>query len=176
MNDAEDIITTESEPGEVGLIEPRDFISSESFTFESGQVLNGFTIRYETYGRLSSLRNNAILVCHALSGDHHCAGIHSLNDRKPGWWNNLIGPGKPLDTNHFFVICSNVPGGCQGSTPPSSLNSATGNAFRGEFPSVTSRGIVRGQKRLRAHLQIPSLHAVLGAPRGCLHVLPCRIH
>ncbi len=153
------------------MIEPRDFISSESFTFESGQVLNGFTIRYETYGRLSSLRNNAILVCHALSGDHHCAGIHSLNDRKPGWWNNLIGPGKPLDTNHFFVICSNVLGGCQGSTGPSSLNSATGKAFGVEFPFVTIRDMVRGQKRLMDHLEIPSLHAVVGGSMGGMQVL-----
>src|SRR5215218_6439419 len=126
MNDA-DIIETNvrAEPGEVGLIEARDFVSTESFVFESGQSLPGFTLRYETYGHLNTARDNAILICHALSGDHHCAGLHTPEDRKPGWWNNLIGPGKAVDTNRFFVVCANVLGGCQGSTGPSSTNPAT---------------------------------------------------
>ena len=95
-------------PGELGLVAPRDFVCASPFTFKSGQVLPGFTLRYETYGTLSATRDNAILICHALSGDHHCAGVHSADDRKPGWWNNLIGPGKAVDTSRFFVVCANV--------------------------------------------------------------------
>lgn len=130
MNDAEQIeIATRSEPGEVGLVEPRDFVSNEPFTFESGQVLPGFTLRYETYGHLNATRDNVVVVCHALSGDHHCAGIHSLNDKKAGWWNNIIGPGKAVDTSRYFVICANVLGGCQGSSGPSTINPATGKPF-----------------------------------------------
>ena len=97
-------------PGDVGLVAPRDFIHREPFTFKSGQTLPGFTLRYETYGTLSATRDNAVVVCHALSGDHHCAGWHSPQDRKPGWWNNLIGPGKAVDTRRFFVVCANVLG------------------------------------------------------------------
>ena len=96
--------------GEVGLVEPRDFVCAEPFTFDCGRSIPGFTLRYETYGRLNDRRDNAVLVCHALSGDHHAAGVHSLRDRKPGWWNNLIGPGKALDTTRYFVVCSNCLG------------------------------------------------------------------
>ncbi len=110
MNDAEPLSDDpRSEPGDVGLVEPRDFISTEPFTFECGQTLPGFTLRYETYGRPNAARDNAILICHALSGDHHCAGIHSLADRKPGWWNNLIGPGNrstPTSSSFFAPMCS----------------------------------------------------------------------
>jgi homoserine O-acetyltransferase len=112
-------------PGDVGLVTPRDFVYSHPFTFKSGQIIPGFTLRYETYGTLNASRGNVILICHALSGDHHCAGWHSSADRKPGWWNNLIGPGKAVDTRRFFVVCANVLGGCQGSTGPSSINPET---------------------------------------------------
>jgi len=175
MNDAEDSIlethATTAEPGEVGIVEPRDFVSSDEFVFESGQKLSGFTLRYETYGHLNAARNNTVLICHALSGDHHCAGIHTLNDRKPGWWNNLIGPGKAVDTNRYFVICTNCLGGCQGSTGPSSINPATGRAFGISFPFVTVRDMVRAQKRLLDSLGIPVLHAVLGGSMGGMQVL-----
>src|SRR5690606_21401558 len=136
MNDADDDIlaSLHAAPGEVGLVEPRDWVTTEPFTFTNGQTIGGFTLRYETYGRPNAARDNAILVCHALSGDHHCAGIHSLNDRKPGWWNNLIGPGKALDTNKYFVLCANVIGGCQGSSGPASVNPATGRPFGITFP------------------------------------------
>lgn len=172
MNDA-DIIETNvrAEPGEVGLVEARDFVSSEAFFFDSGQSLPGFTLRYETYGRLNTARDNAVLICHALSGDHHCAGIHSLNDRKPGWWNNLIGPGKAVDTNKYFVICSNCLGGCQGSTGPSSINPATGHPFGIAFPFVTIRDMVRAQKRLLDHLGLTSLYGVIGGSMGGMQVL-----
>jgi homoserine O-acetyltransferase len=127
MNDADDLpLSPVSEPGEVGLVASSDFVSKDAFVCDSGQVLPGYTLRYETYGRLNAARDNAILICHALSGDHHCAGIHSLSDRKPGWWNNLIGPGKPVDTHRYFVLCANVVGGCQGSSGPASINPATG--------------------------------------------------
>lgn len=172
MNDA-DIIETNvrAEPGEVGLVEARDFVSNEPFVFESGQSLPGFTLRYETYGRLNTARDNAILVCHALSGDHHAAGINSLNDRKPGWWNNLIGPGKAVDTNRFFVVCSNCLGGCQGSTGPSSINPATGRSFGITFPFVTIRDMVRAQKRLLDWLGLTSLYGVIGGSMGGMQVV-----
>ncbi|MGC4074596.1 MAG: homoserine O-acetyltransferase [Nibricoccus sp.] len=167
MNDAETMdLTARTEPGEVGLVEPREFVSIESFLFESGQSLPGFTLRYETYGRLNAARDNVIVICHALSGDHHCAGIHSLTDRKPGWWNNLIGPGKAVDTNRFFVLCSNCLGGCQGSTGPSSINPATGRPFGVQFPFVTVRDMVRAQKRLLDSLGITSIYAAIGGSMG----------
>ena len=172
MNDAEEIETaTRSEPGEVGLVEARDFVSTEAFTFESGQRLPGFTLRYETYGHLNPAGDNVVLISHALSGDHHCAGIHSLNDRKPGWWNNLIGPGKAVDTSRFFVICSNCLGGCQGSSGPSSIDPSTGKSFGIAFPFVTIRDMVRAQKRLLDSLGIKSLYAVIGGSMGGMQVL-----
>ncbi|WP_404424086.1 homoserine O-acetyltransferase [Nibricoccus sp. IMCC34717] len=172
MNDADNSGPDErTEPGEVGLVEPRDYVSAETFIFESGQVLNGFTLRYETYGHLNAAKDNVVVICHALSGDHHCAGIHSLNDRKPGWWNNLIGPGKAVDTNRFFVICSNCLGGCQGSSGPSTINPLTGEPFGIHFPFVTVRDMVRAQKRLLDHLGIASIYAVIGGSMGGMQVL-----
>ncbi len=172
MNDADETTTiARSEPGDIGLVEPHDFVSTEEFVFESGQKLPGFTLRYETYGRLNAAKDNVVVICHALSGDHHCAGIHSLNDKKPGWWNNLIGPGKAVDTNRFFVICANCLGGCQGSTGPSSLNPATGHPFGISFPFVTIRDMVRAQKRLHDSLQISSVYGVIGGSMGGMQVL-----
>jgi len=175
MNDAafdDDLpASVRSEPGEVGLVEPRDWITTEPFTFDNGQSIPGFTLRYETYGRPNAARDNAILICHALSGDHHCAGIHSLNDKKPGWWNNLIGPGKAVDTNKFFVLCCNVIGGCQGSSGPSSIDPRTGRPYGITFPSVTIRDMVRTQKLWLDALGISSLYAVIGGSMGGMQVL-----
>lgn len=175
MNDAssDDDLRSAShaEPGEVGLVEPRDFVSPAPFTFDNGQSIPGFTLRYETYGRLNSSRDNAILICHALSGDHHCAGIHSLADKKPGWWNNLIGPGKAVDTNKFFVLCANVIGGCQGSSGPSSTDPRTGRPYGITFPAVTIRDMVRTQKLWLDSLGIQSLYAVIGGSMGGMQVL-----
>jgi homoserine O-acetyltransferase len=172
MNDAEDDFPLEPpEPGDVGLVEPHDFVHAQPFTFASGQVLPGFTLRYETYGRLNAARDNTVVVCHALSGDHHCAGIHALTDPKPGWWNNFIGPGKAIDTNRLHVLCANVLGGCQGSTGPSSINPATGRPFGLAFPFVTVRDMVRAQKLLCDHLGLASLHAVIGGSMGGMQVL-----
>ena len=157
--------------GEVGLVTPRDFVCPRPFTFKSGQVLSGFTLRYETYGELSATRDNAILICHALSGDHHCAGVHAPDDRKPGWWNNLIGPGKAVDTNRFFVVCANVLGGCVGSSGPSSVNPETGRPYGIGFPFVTILDMVRAQKLLLDHLGVTSLHAVSGGSMGGMQAL-----
>ena len=153
-------------PDDVGLVTPHDFISAQPFMFQSGQVIPGFTLRYETYGALNATRDNVVVICHALSGDHHCAGWHSPHDRKPGWWNNLIGPGKAVDTRRFFVVCANVLGGCQGSTGPSSLNPATGRPYGIEFPALTILDMVRAQRRLLEHLGIVEIHAAIGGSMG----------
>ena len=172
MNAAEeDLSIVPPETGEVGLVEPHDFVHAQPFTFESGQVLPGFTLRYETYGRLNAARDNTVVICHALSGDHHCAGIHALTDAKPGWWNNFIGPGKAIDTNHFSVLCANVLGGCQGSSGPSSIDPRTGRPFGLAFPFVTIRDMVRAQKLLCDHLGLSSLYAVVGGSMGGMQVL-----
>jgi homoserine O-acetyltransferase len=156
--------------GEIGLVEARDFHYRLPFTFDSGQTLPGFTLRYETYGELNATRDNTVLICHALSGDHHCAGMHA-GDRKPGWWNNLIGPGKAVDTRRFFVVCANVLGGCVGSTGPSSVNPETGHPYGVAFPFVTIRDMVRSQKLLLEHLGVASLSAVIGGSMGGMQVL-----
>ena len=153
-------------PGDVGLVAPRDFVYAQPFAFKSGQTIPGFTLRYETYGQLNATRDNAVLICHALSGDHHCAGWHSPNDSKPGWWNNLIGPDKAVDTRRFFVVCANVLGGCQGSTGPSSLNPETGRPYGILFPFVTIRDMVRAQKLLLDHLGVAGLHCTIGGSMG----------
>ncbi len=174
MNDAEDdpiAAAAPAAPGEVGLVESRDYVSAEPFVCENGQTLPGFTLRYETYGRLNAARDNGVLISHALSGDHHCAGIHALTDRKPGWWNNLIGPGKALDTNRYFVLCANVLGGCQGSTGPTSPNPATGRPYGVSFPAVTIGDMVRAQKRWLDALGLPRLHAVIGGSFGGMQAL-----
>jgi homoserine O-acetyltransferase len=151
---------------DIGIVQPRDFTHAATFTFKSGQTIKGFTLRYETYGALNATRDNAVLVCHALSGDHHCAGWHSESDSKPGWWNNLIGPGKAVDTRRFFVVCANVLGGCQGSTGPSSIDPATGSPYGIRFPFVTVRDMVISQKLLLDHLGVSELHAAIGGSMG----------
>jgi homoserine O-acetyltransferase/O-succinyltransferase len=151
---------------DVGIVRPRDFTHTGPFAFKSGQVIQGFTLRYETCGSLNATRDNAVLICHALSGDHHCAGWHSESDAKPGWWNNLIGPGKAVDTRRFFVVCANVLGGCQGSTGPSSTDPSTGRPYGLAFPFVTIRDMVDAQKLLLDHLGVAELHAVVGGSMG----------
>ena len=151
---------------DVGIVQPQDFTHQAPFTFKSGQTIPGFTLRYETYGAPNATRDNAVLICHALSGDHHCAGWHSPSDSKPGWWNNLIGPGKAVDTRRFFVICANVLGGCQGSTGPNSVDPATGRPYGARFPFVTIPDMVNAQKLLLDHLGVAELHAVMGGSMG----------
>ena len=159
-------------PDDVGLVTPRDYVHREPFTFKSGQSIPGFTLRYETYGQLNTTRDNAVLICHALSGDHHCAGWHSPADKKPGWWNNLIGPGKAVDTRRFFVVCANVLGGCQGSTGPSSTNPETGRAYGTD---VSLRHDPRHGARAKAPARSPrrhaELHGVIGGSMGGMTAL-----
>ncbi len=131
---------------------------------ESGEKLGPITLAYETWGELNSQKSNAILIVHALSGDTHAAGDN-------GWWENLIGPGKGLDTNKYFIICSNVIGGCRGSTGPSSINPKTGEPYGTDFPLVTIGDIVNAQKRLIDHLGIEKLHSVIGGSMGGMQVL-----
>ncbi|MGE9296286.1 MAG: homoserine O-acetyltransferase MetX [Puniceicoccales bacterium] len=169
MNDAQTIANPG--PGEVGLVAWEDFVYDAPFICEGGGRLPHFTLRYETYGRLNDERSNAILICHALSGDHHAAGVYEIGEKKPGWWNSIIGPGKPIDTNKFFVICSNCLGGCQGSTGPASINPETGRRYNLDFPLVTIRDMVRAQKLLIEHLGIETLHAAVGGSMGGMQVL-----
>ncbi|MBN1403678.1 MAG: homoserine O-acetyltransferase [Opitutales bacterium] len=172
MNDSFPHDLPNEEPGEVGLVRWQDYVCRDAFTFECGSTIPGFTLRYETYGRLNAARDNAILITHALSGDHHCAGVHSIRDGKPGWWNNLIGPGKAVDTNQYFVICSNCLGGCQGSTGPSSKNPQTGKSYGLDFPVITIRDMVNAQRLLlEKELGIASLYAIIGGSMGGMQVL-----
>ncbi len=170
MNPAEEDIA-HAVDGEIGLVSPKDFHSSTPFEFQGGQKISEFTLRYETYGTLNAARDNVVLVAHALTGDHHCAGVHSLNDRKTGWWNSMIGPGKPIDTNRFFVLCANCIGGCQGSTGPKSVNPDTGKPYNLSFPFVTVRDMVKSQKILLDSLGIRELYAAIGGSMGGMQVL-----
>lgn len=145
------------------------FFLEESLRLELGEELQGITVAYETYGELSAGRDNAILICHALSGDSHVAR-HSPED-EPGWWDIVVGPGKAIDTNRYFVICSNALGGCRGTTGPNSLNPTTGRPYGADFPTITSADIVEVQKRLIDHLEIPRLLAVVGGSMGGQQVL-----
>ena len=170
MNDSEQEPGASGE-GEVGIVEYQDFHYAEPFEFEKGGTIPELTLRYETYGSLNSDRSNGILICHALSGDHHCAGVHTMDERKTGWWNHMIGPGKPIDTARYFVICSNVLGGCQGSTGPGSINPETGRRYNLDFPKLTVGDMVRAQALLLDSLGIGKLHAVIGGSMGGMQTL-----
>lgn len=170
MNDSETAPQAPVE-GEVGLVEYQDFVSHEPFHFESGGTIPELTLRYETYGHLNAAKDNAILICHALSGNHHCAGVHSMDERKPGWWNFVVGPGKPIDTSRYFVICSNSLGGCSGSSGPYSINPETGERYRLDFPKLTVRDMVNAQSLMLDSLGIERLHAVVGGSMGGMQTL-----
>jgi homoserine O-acetyltransferase len=152
--------------GEVSL----QYAQFEALRLESGEVLSPVTIAYETYGRLNEERSNAILIVHALSGDAHAAGYYPGDD-KPGWWETMIGPGKGFDTDRHFVICSNVIGGCKGSTGPASMNPATGKEYGLDFPLVTVADMVNAQKLLVDHLGIDTLLCVSGGSMGGMQAL-----
>jgi homoserine O-acetyltransferase len=170
MNDSEQAPYL-TEEGEVGFVDYQDFVSSEPFNFVSGGSVPELTLRYETYGHLNAAKDNAILICHALSGDHHCAGVHDIDERKLGWWNFMVGPGKPIDTSRYFVICSNVLGGCQGSTGPGSINPVTGKAYQLDFPKLTIKDMVKAQVLLMDSLSIDRWHAVIGGSMGGMQAL-----
>jgi homoserine O-acetyltransferase/O-succinyltransferase len=137
---------------------------------DCGRDLAPFTVAYMTYGRLNQAKSNAVLVCHALTGDQFVASDHPITG-KPGWWTTMVGPGKPIDTDRFFVICANVLGGCMGSTGPAEIDPATGKPWGLNFPLVTVRDMVRAQKRLVEHLGIDKLLAVIGGSMGGMQVL-----
>ncbi|RPG82945.1 MAG: homoserine O-acetyltransferase [Coraliomargarita sp. TMED73] len=160
-----------SRVGEVGLVACQDYHQTEPFQFESGGSIPELTLRYETYGELNAARDNAIFICHALTGNHHCAGVHSLDERKQGWWNFMVGPGKPIDTNRFYVVCSNVLGGCSGSTGPVSINPETGNRYNLDFPKLTVGDMVTAQSLLIDSLGIDRLYAVIGGSMGGMQTL-----
>ena len=145
----------------VGIIKPQTAHFDEELTLRSGKSLNGFDLVFETYGELNSSKSNAILICHALSGDHHAAGYHSESDAKSGWWDTCIGPGKAIDTNHFFVVSLNNLGGCAGSTGPASIDPTTGKYFGPDFPVVTVRDWVNSQAMLSDKLGIQKWAAVV---------------
>ncbi len=172
-------MTTTTVPADsVGIVEEKTFTFAEDepFCLESGATLAPVTITYETYGRLNEDRSNAILVCHALSGSAHAAGYHSADDPKPGWWEDSIGPGKALDTDRYFVICSSVIGSCYGSTGPMDVNPATGKPYGLHFPVVTIGDMVRAQVRLIDHLGIDQLLCVVGGSMGGMQVLEWAAH
>ncbi|HEY9018553.1 homoserine O-succinyltransferase MetX [Thiomicrospira sp.] len=154
----------------IGLVTPKTLHIDEPLALVSGAVLPQYDLVYETYGSLNAEASNAILICHALSGDHHVAGFYEGDD-KPGWWNDYIGPGKPIDTDEFFVVCSNNLGSCRGSTGPTSLNPETGKVFGSDFPIVTCRDWVHSQNQLRQHLGIQQWAAIVGGSMGGMQVM-----
>ncbi|QIT54175.1 homoserine O-acetyltransferase [Aquisalimonas sp. 2447] len=155
----------------VGLVTPQSMQFDQPLELDCGRTLPSYHLVYETYGELNADASNAILVCHALSGDHHAAGYHSVDERKPGWWDACIGPGKPLDTNRFFIVCSNNLGGCRGSSGPISTNPGTGQLYGADFPMVTVPDWVRSQARLADRLGITQWAAVVGGSLGGMQAL-----
>lgn len=146
------------------------FDSASPLHMDCGIAFAPFSVAYQTYGTLNTDRSNAILVCHALTGDQHVANIHPVT-AKPGWWETMVGPGRPIDTDRFFVICSNVLGGCMGTTGPASTNPATGQPYGLDMPVVTIRDMVRAQAMLVDHLGIDQLFCVVGGSMGGMQVL-----
>ncbi|MGF6593223.1 homoserine O-succinyltransferase MetX [Pseudomonas sp. 2835] len=155
----------------VGLVTPQLAQFSEPLALACGRSLATYELIYETYGTLNSSASNAVLICHALSGHHHAAGYHSPDDRKPGWWDSCIGPGKPIDTNRFFVVSLNNLGGCNGSTGPSSINPLTGKPYGADFPVLTVEDWVHSQARLADRLGIQQWAAVVGGSLGGMQAL-----
>ena len=155
----------------VGLVKPQAYHFEQPLTLRSAKVLPSFDLMVETYGELNSDKSNGILICHALSGDHHAAGYHSMSDSKPGWWESCVGPGKAIDTQLFYVVCLNNLGGCAGSTGPTSINPQTGKHYGPDFPIVTVRDWVKSQVMLMDRLGIKKWAAVVGGSLGGMQVL-----
>ncbi|MGH8671062.1 MAG: homoserine O-succinyltransferase MetX [Burkholderiales bacterium] len=159
------------DPTSVGVVAPQAVHFPERFMLKSGAFLDGIDLVYETYGRLNEQHSNAVLICHALSGDHHVAGFYSADEKKPGWWDNIVGPGKPIDTRRFFVVGVNNLGGCHGSTGPGSINPETGQPYGAQFPVVTVEDWVASQAQLADHLSIGCFAAVVGGSLGGMQAL-----
>jgi homoserine O-acetyltransferase len=161
----------EMAPGSIGIVSPQSLQFDEPIELKSGARIDNYTLTYETYGELNAARNNAILVCHALNASHHVAGTYADDPADVGWWDNLIGPGKPVDTDRFFVVGVNNLGGCHGSTGPSSVNPKTGKPWGGDFPVVTVEDWVQAQARLATRLGIEQFAAVMGGSLGAMQAL-----
>jgi homoserine O-acetyltransferase/O-succinyltransferase len=157
--------------GSVGVVSPQLAHFDTPLSLACGQALADYQLAYETYGTLNQNRSNAILICHALSGNHHVAGTYANDPRQVGWWDNMVGPGKPVDTDRFFVIGVNNLGGCHGSTGPSSPNPATGRPWGAAFPFVTVQDWVHAQARLADQLGIARFAAVMGGSLGAMQAL-----
>lgn len=155
----------------VGLVTPQTHRFTAPLLLACGRTLDEYELVYETYGQLNAAKSNAVLICHALSGHHHAAGYHSMDDKRPGWWDAYIGPGKPIDTNKFFVVALNNIGGCHGSTGPRSINPATGKAWGADFPMLRVRDWVASQARLADVLGIEVWAAVIGGSLGGMQVM-----
>jgi len=158
-------------PSSVGAVSARKAHFDQPLRLRSGAELNAFDIAYETYGTLNATRSNAVLVCHALNASHHVAGFYESEPGNVGWWDNLVGPGKPLDTRRFFVVGSNYLGSCFGSTGPASLNPATGKPWGADFPVVTIEDWVEAQARLADRLGIERFAAAIGGSLGAMQAL-----
>ena len=167
------MINCETKGAGAGLVETQYFTFAEppcELVLESGEKLGPVTLAYETYGNLNAEKSNAVLILHALSGDAHAAGFHD-GDADPGWWDDMIGPGRAFDTDRYFIICSNVIGGCKGSSGPASINPRTGKAYGLRFPIITIRDMVAAQKHLVEHLGISKLLCAAGGSMGGMQVL-----
>ena len=155
----------------VGIVTPQRAAFTEPLTLASGATLPSFELMYETYGTLNASRSNAVLICHALNASHHVAGVHAGESESEGWWDNMVGPGKPVDTRNFFVVGVNNLGSCFGSTGPASINPATGKPWGADFPIVTVEDWVDAQARLADQLGIERFAAVMGGSLGGMQAL-----
>lgn len=160
-----------SEHNSVGIVSPQTAHFDAPLALACGKTLNEFDLVYETYGELNAEKTNAILICHALSGHHHAAGYHSESETKPGWWDTCIGPGKPIDTNVYFVVSLNNLGGCHGSTGPTSINPETGKLWGPDFPQVRVADWVNSQAALADRLGIDIWAAVIGGSLGGMQAM-----
>lgn len=155
----------------VGVVTPQYVHIDRPLQLKSGATLDNYHLVYETYGELNAARSNAILICHALSGNHHIAGVYADKEKSFGWWDNMVGPGKPVDTKRFFVIGVNNLGGCHGSTGPTSIDSKTGKPYGASFPVVTVEDWVEAQEKLSQHLGIEQFAAILGGSLGGMQAM-----
>ena len=155
----------------VGIVTPRVAYFNEPLRLTCGRDLPSYELVYETYGELNPQRSNGVLICHALSGNHHAAGYHSADEKKAGWWNECIGPGKPIDTNHFFVVSLNNLGGCHGTTGPNTVNSSTGKLWGPDFPPMRTTDWVQSQAKLADYLGIDCWAAVVGGSLGGMQAM-----
>jgi len=153
-----------------GVGEAHTFGAGQALNLDSGETIAPVTVAWKTYGTLNAAKSNAFLLCHALTGDQYASGTHPLTG-KPGWWSTMVGPGLPIDTDRFFVICANVIGGCMGSSGPHETNPTTGKPYGLSFPVITIRDMVRAQAMLLDHLGIESLFSVAGGSMGGMQVL-----